>query len=79
MISIQQLDRLKREAKANAFAALSVAKDAELALENYDYSRSRGFDPTERQRLLDEFNEADYMAESRSYLLQLIQDAEDSR
>lgn len=75
MITKEQIERVEREVAANASAAFELAKEAEQSLEVYTYSRDRGYDPAKRQRLLDEFNEADYQAESRAWLLNLIRAA----
>ena len=75
MISKEQIDRAEKEFAANAAAAFKVARDAERALENYDYSSTRRvFDPAHRDKLLAEFNDADYMAESRAWILLLIRE-----
>lgn len=72
MISEEQMDRAEKEFAANANAALSVARDAERALESYTYSSYRTYDPQKREELLKEYRDADYMAESRAWILNLI-------
>lgn len=75
MISKEQIELVEREFAANSSAAFELAKEAERSLEEYTYSFGRGYDPAKRQRLLDEFNEADYQAESRTWVLNLIRAA----
>ena len=75
MITKEQIERVERNVAANASAALALARDNELNLEAYTYKTDRPYDPAKRQRLLDEFNEADYQAESQAWLLNLIRSA----
>ena len=75
MITKEQIERVEREVAANARAAFELAKVAERSLEAYTYTTERPYDPEKRQRLLDEFNEADYQAESRAWMLNLIRAA----
>lgn len=72
MISEEQMERAENEFAANAGAALSVARDAERALESYTYSSYRTYDPQKREELLKEYRDADYMAESRAWILHMI-------
>lgn len=75
MITKEQIERVEREVAANASAAFELAKEAERSLEAYTYTTERPYYTVKRQRLLDEFNEADYQAESRAWLLNLIRSA----
>ena len=73
MISEEQMERAEREFAANATAAFEVARDAERKLEHYTYAiPSRAYDPAKREALLKDYRDADYMAESRAWILQLI-------
>lgn len=75
MISEKQMDRAEREFAANASASLSVARDAERELEFYTYSSDRRqYDPKKREQLFNDFQDADYMAESRHWILHLIRE-----
>ena len=71
MITEEQMDRAEREFAANLQAAISVARDAERELEHYTYY-VRPYDYKKREQLLQDFKDADYMAESRAWILQLI-------
>ena len=75
VISKEQIERVERECAANSSAAFGLAKEAEQSLEAYTYTTERPYDPVKRQWLLYEFNEADYQAESRAWLLNLIRAA----
>jgi hypothetical protein len=77
VITEEQMDRAEREFADNAKAAIEVARDAERALESYTYSSYRTFDPAKRDALLKEYQDADYMAESRAWILHLISKARD--
>lgn len=71
MISKAQKRRTYLEFKREADIAIREAGEAERDFEGYTY-RSDGFNPVVRDKKLERFNEADYMAESRVYILQLI-------
>lgn len=73
MISEEQMQRAEREFAANTGAAISVARDAERELERYTYYQ-RPFDPAKRDQLLQDYKDADYMAESRAWILNLIRE-----
>lgn len=73
MISEEQMERAEKEFAANAGAALSVARDAERALESYTYSGYRTYDPLKRAELLKEYQVAPTTwPESRAWILNLI-------
>lgn len=76
MISEEQIDRVESELSAAAFDAFNQAKQAERALEDYTYPRStyqrQQYSPAKREKLLVEFREADYLAESRAWVTSLI-------
>lgn len=75
MITKEQIERFYSEVAANASAALVTARNAELNLEAYTYTTERPYDLEKRQRLLEEFNDADYQAESLAWSLSLIKSA----
>lgn len=74
MISDEQMERAAKEFSANASACVEVARDAQHALENYEYRRGayEPRDPKHRDKLFKDFEDADYMAESRAWILGLI-------
>lgn len=76
MISNEQIDRALAEMSVAAREAIERARQAERALEDYSYPRtayaSRQYDPVKRDKLFDAFQEADYFAESRSFISELI-------
>ena len=74
MISEEQMERAEREFALNAAASIAVARDAERELEHCSY-HAQPYDPGKRQILLEAFQDADYMAESRSWILYLIRAA----
>ena len=78
MISKEQMERAEKEFVANTQAAVEVAREAEKALEHYTYS-ARPYDPVKREALLKEFRDADYMAESRAWILHMIRGSPDER
>lgn len=71
MISNEQMDRAEREFAANASASVAVARDAERALEHCEYYE-RPYDIKKREQLFKDYQDADYMAESRAWILHLI-------
>lgn len=76
MISDDQMKRAEAEFAHDAATRLSMARDAERALEFYTYkSPRREYSPQFREQLWKEFQEADYQAESRAWIIQLIRKA----
>ncbi len=80
MISDEQISRVKAEMCAAASAAFQKARQAELDLEDYSYPRSehesRQYDPSKREQLLQAYREADYLAESRAWIHNLIRESQ---
>ncbi len=74
MISNEQIERAYSELRTSAREAFEKAKSAERALETYTYSDYRQYDPAKRERLLAEYREADYLAESRAWISSLIRE-----
>jgi hypothetical protein len=73
VITAEQEKQAEREFEMEAASAFQKAKALEKSLEHYTYSQPRReYDPKRRERLLQEFLEADYIAESRAWILQLI-------
>jgi hypothetical protein len=76
MITDEQMHRAEREFASAATLAFAKARDAERSLENYTYCSPRqNYNPKLREKLLEDFRDADYEAESRSWILNLIQTA----
>jgi hypothetical protein len=75
VISKEQLERAEIEFTTAARTAFRDAKSAESALESYTYYPSSiPYDPAKRDRLLSEYREADYMAESRAAIATLLRE-----
>jgi len=72
MISIEQMKRAEEEFAHKSKEAIEKARNAELSLENYTYYKGFGYCHIERQRLLEVYQEADYQAESSTWILQII-------
>lgn len=73
MISNEQMERAEKEFTSAAREALGPARAAERALEDHKYPRtSIGHDPTKRAGFVQAYADADYMAESRAWIAQLI-------
>lgn len=73
MIREEQMERAEKEFTSAAREALGPARAAERALEDYDYPRtSFGHDPTKRAGFVQAYTDADYVAESRGWIAQLI-------
>jgi hypothetical protein len=73
MITNEQKDRAEKEFAAAAGQAARDAAPAERELEFQNYpSGGRRFDFDAREKALREFQEADYLAESRAYVRDLI-------
>jgi hypothetical protein len=72
MISKEQMERAEREFTSEAATWFQKAKEAERSLEAYTYGPRRDYSPLRRDKLLEDFRDADYMAESRAWILNLI-------
>ncbi len=74
MISDEQINKLKQELISQVAQSRHEAMVCERELEDYTYKRDLSvmYDPNKRQKLLENFNHADYCAESSAYLLQLV-------
>ena len=76
MISDVQMMRTEREFASAADDALESARRAELQLQDYQCGiRKKVYDPQEAERLVEAYNFADYTAESRAWILDLIRGA----
>ena len=73
MISQEQVERCEKEFSSAAALAFAKARDAERSLEAYTYGSYRNYDPARREKLLEAYRDADYEAESRAFILGLIQ------
>lgn len=75
MISDEQMARAETEFAVEAHKAFDAARSAERALENYTYRTTPAqYDPRRRDELLAAYYEADYLAESRVWIHQMIRD-----
>jgi hypothetical protein len=72
MISNEQKNRAEREFVAAAAAALPLARDAEREREHQNFLSSPHYNPTKARAAQIAFDEADYIAESRAYVRDLI-------
>lgn len=83
MITNEQMSRVQSEMKEAARCAVSAARSAERILEDYTYPRTgherMNYDPMNREKLWMEFREADYLAESRSWIVNLIRESISSK
>lgn len=83
MISKEQIERALAEMSGAASDAISRARTAERVLEDYTYPRTayaqRQYDPDKRERFLAEYREADYLAESRLWIANLIRESQKKR
>jgi hypothetical protein len=75
MISKEQMERALKEFTSGAAVAFAKARDAERSLEAYTYSPRRDYTPERREKLLEAFRDADYEAESRAWIRELIKKA----
>ena len=72
MITKEQMQRSEKEFASAAALSVGKARDLERSLEQYTYNSGRNYDPARRQRILEDFQDADYEAESRAWILSLI-------
>lgn len=72
MISDEQMRRAEREFATAALAALGPARGAECALDLYQYSGGPEWSLDHCTKLRTAYAEADYIAESRAWIHQLI-------
>lgn len=76
MISDQQKQRCLKEFADAQPINMSNARIAEHALEDATYRQGPyGYDPKKREEALQAYSDADYMAESRAWILELIRAA----
>lgn len=76
MISDEQKRRCEKEFADAQPINMSNARMAEHALEDATYRQGPyGYDPKKRDDALRSYAEADYMAESRAWILELIREA----
>jgi hypothetical protein len=73
VISKEQMDRAQAEFRRAYGEAYQQARQAEHLLETYTYAPHEQYNPATRARYLHEYREADYMAESRAWVVQVLQ------
>lgn len=73
MITTEQMEQADREFATAATNAVVAARKAERALERQHYGQNDGLkDPSKTAELAAAYDAADYMAESRAWILDLI-------
>ncbi len=72
LITHEHMRRAEREFIGEQLATFQKARCLEKSLEAYTYGPSRTYNPVHREKLLEDFRDADYMAESRAWILGLI-------
>ena len=75
MITREQIDRVDDEFTVLASMAFEAARNAERTLECAKYEIAPHYDHQKVERLMAEFQEADYQAESRAWVRNLIREA----
>lgn len=75
MITDEQMKRAEAEFASESQFAFQKARNAEHSLEAATYESHRTYDPQRRRKLFEEFQDADYLAESRAWILGLMRKA----
>lgn len=73
MITKEQIDRCEAEFVSETAVATAKAKTIESSLEAYTYHSGRQYDPKRRDRMWEDFQDADYVAERSAFIVHLVQ------